>query len=401
MAKRDQFEVVIVGGGLVGAALAAELGDCAGVLNMALIESRRPELVAARVPLESEEWDARVYAVSPASVRFLSKLGVWQSMDPQRLTPIRRMQIFGDDGESNIVFDALATGVPELAWIVEGRELLSALWRKLERQANLILLCPAKCAALAMNNGRGHLTLSDNARLSADLLVGADGARSWLREAAGFTLEDKPYEQIGVVANFATEREHQGTAYQWFRPEGTLAYLPLPGRRISIVWSAKDSYARELMALPPAALCERVAEAGQQSLGALTPLTPAQGFPLRLLAVGHSVAPGVALIGDAAHVVHPLAGQGVNLGFADARALAAALAGRESFRSCGDSRLLRRYERERREEHFALQYVTDGLQRLFSSENRVLRQVRNRGLELTDALPVVKNLLARRALGTS
>jgi ubiquinone biosynthesis UbiH/UbiF/VisC/COQ6 family hydroxylase len=231
-------------------------------------------------------------------------------------------------------------------------------------------------------------------------VVGADGAHSWLRTAAGLAAEDKPYTQLGVVANFVTAREHAGIAYQWFRPEGTLAYLPLPGRRISIVWSAEEAYARELLALDSAELSRRVAEAGQDTLGELQLITPAQGFPLRLLTVARSVVPGVALIGDAAHVLHPLAGQGVNLGFADAHALAATLAAREPFRDCGDSRLLRRYERGRREQHFALQCVTDGLQRLFSSESKVLQQLRNRGLELADALPVLKNLLARRALGS-
>ncbi len=397
--SRDQFDVAVIGGGLVGAALVAALNDAS--LKLALIEPRRPQLIASPIQIETEDWDARVYAVSPGSVRFLSKIGVWQTLDPRRLTPIHRMQIFGDDGKAEINFDAFATGIPELAWIVEGRALQSALWRVLEQQHNLSLMCPAQCAGFSPDQGRISLSLAGGARVSADLAVGADGGRSWLREAAGFIADDKPYAQLGVVANFATKREHQGTACQWFRPEGTLAYLPLPGRRISIVWSANEDFARELLALSPEQFCLRVAAAGHHSLGALTPLTPAQGFPLHLLNVVRSVQPKVALIGDAAHVLHPLAGQGVNLGFADAEALASTLLQRESFRGCGDSRLLRRYERGRREQHFALQCATDGLQRLFASENRALRQIRNRGLELVDALPVIKNVLTRRALGTA
>jgi ubiquinone biosynthesis UbiH/UbiF/VisC/COQ6 family hydroxylase len=393
MRKPEHFDVVVAGGGLVGAAFAARLGHTP--LALALVESRGPQ----PAPQSDEDWDARIYAVSPASAHFLSELGAWGAIDGRRLTPIRRMHVFGDDGSANIVFDALATGVPELAWIVEGRTLHAALWGLLQRQNNLRLLCPAQCAALAFDDGRARITLDGGERISGALVVGADGAHSWLREAAGFAADDKPYGQFGVVANFATERDHAGTAYQWFRPEGTLAYLPLPGRRISIVWSAHDAFARGLQALPPAEFARRVAEAGHNTLGALQLITPAQGFPLRLLTVAQTVAPGVALIGDAAHVVHPLAGQGVNLGFADAQALAATLVAREPFRACGDSRLLRRYERGRREQHFTLQCVTDGLQRLFSSESPMLRQARNRGLELADALPVLKNLLARRALG--
>jgi ubiquinone biosynthesis UbiH/UbiF/VisC/COQ6 family hydroxylase len=394
MRKRDQFEVVIVGGGLVGAAFAAALADAP--LEVALIEARGPQPI---VP-EDGNWDARVYAVSPASARFLGGLGVWGDVANERLTAIHRMQVFGDGGGAAITFDAFATGVPELAWIVESRLLHAALWRKLQQQKNLRLLCPAECTALALDDGHARLTLADGARISSQLVVGADGPHSWLRGAAGISATDKPYAQLGVVANFASEREHAGTAYQWFRPEGTLAYLPLPGRRISIVWAAREAFARELLALPADQLTQRVEDAGQHVLGKLELLTPAQAFPLRLLTVPASVAPGLALIGDAAHVVHPLAGQGVNLGFADAHALAATLIAREPFRGCGDSRLLRRYERARREQHFALQCVTHGLQRLFSSESSVLRHARNRGLELADALPVLKNLLAHRALGS-
>jgi len=394
MRKRNHFDVVIAGGGLVGAAFAAGLGGAA--LDLALIEARAPQSAAP----PNDDWDTRIYAISPASVNFLSELGAWDAIDSRRLTPIRRMQVYGDDGRAAITFDALATGVPELAWIVEGRALHSALWRLLQGQKNLRLLCPAQCAALAFDDSHARITLDDGAHITGELVVGADGANSWLREAAGVAIDDKPYGALGVVANFATEREHAGTAFQWFRPEGTLAYLPLPGRRISIVWSAQEAFARELLALPEPELSRRVAEAGCGALGTLQLITPAQGFPLRLLTVAHSVAPKLVLIGDAAHVLHPLAGQGVNLGFADAQALAATLTAREPFRGCGDSRLLRRYERGRREQHLTLQYVTDGLQRLFISESALLRQARNRGLELANSLPVLKNLLARRALGS-
>jgi 2-polyprenylphenol 6-hydroxylase len=392
MGKRGHFDVVIVGGGLVGAAFAAALGDAA--LDVALIESRAPRAA------QGVAWDARVYAISPASRQFLATLGAWDVLDSDRLTPIHRMQIFGDDGAADIVFDALATGVPELAWIVEDGALQTALWGLLSRQKNLRLFCPAQCATLNRDDGANALALEDGTRITADLIVGADGAQSWVRTAAGLVAADKPYAQQGVVANFSTARPHGGTAYQWFRPEGTLAYLPLPGQRTSIVWSAEENYAKELMALAPAQLASRVADAGGRVLGELESITPARAFPLHLLTVASSVAPGLALIGDAAHVVHPLAGQGVNLGFADARALASALIARESFRTCGDSRLLRQYERGRREQHAALQWVTDGLQRMFSSDISVVRQLRNRGLELTDALPVVKNLLTRQALGS-
>src|SRR5580658_4924314 len=232
MGKREHFNVVVVGGGLVGAAFAAALADAA--LEVALVESRAPRPFAT----QDAAWDSRVYAIGPANRQFLSTLGAWDAIDSARLTPIHRMQIFGDDGAAEIVFDALATGVPELAWIVEDGVLQGALWDLLGRQKNLRMFCPAQCAALTRGDGANTLALDDGTRISADLIVGADGAHSWLRTAAGMDSRDKPYGQQGVVANFSTARPHGGTAYQWFRPEGTLAYLPLPGQRISIVWSA-------------------------------------------------------------------------------------------------------------------------------------------------------------------
>jgi ubiquinone biosynthesis UbiH/UbiF/VisC/COQ6 family hydroxylase len=395
VAKHNEFDVVVIGGGLVGAAFAAALAPLP--IEIALVEAHAPQIpVPAAV-----DWDPRVYAISPASARFLAGLGAWETMPAERIEPVRRMRVFGDDGRAGITFDAMETGVPELAWIVESRVVHAALWRRLEAQQNLKLFCPGHCTALSLEGGGARVQLKGGKRLSAQLVVGADGARSWVREHAEFWSEDRPYHQLGVVANFATEIEHGGVAWQWFRPEGTLAYLPLPGKRISIVWAAADHAAQQLLALPAIEFARRVAGAGHQALGELIQITPPQSFPLHLLTMSRSVAPGVALIGDAAHVLHPLAGQGVNLGFADAQALAAALSGREPFRTCGDSRLLRQYERGRGEERFTLQFATDGLQRLFSSENRALRVVRNRGMELTGSLAVVRNLLARRALGTS
>jgi ubiquinone biosynthesis UbiH/UbiF/VisC/COQ6 family hydroxylase len=220
-----------------------------------------------------------------------------------------------------------------------------------------------------------------------------------VRSAAGLDARVHDYGQLGVVANFACERDHGGTAFQWFRGDGVLAFLPLPGARMSMVWSTPEANARELMALAPEALEARAAAAGEARLGRLRLLAPAQGFPLRRVDAEALVAPRVALAGDAAHVVHPLAGQGVNLGFGDAQALADVLVARESFRDCGDLALLRRYARARAEAILAMRAVTDGLVRLFGASGSVPDALRNRGLSLTDRIPVLKNLLVRHALG--
>jgi ubiquinone biosynthesis UbiH/UbiF/VisC/COQ6 family hydroxylase len=244
------------------------------------------------------------------------------------------------------------------------------------------------------------LSLEDGRSLSARLIVAADGAESWTRSAAGVAVRFDPYDQLGVVANFATELPHRGTAFQWFRTDGVLAWLPLPGNRISMVWSAPEDHGRKLLALDHAELSARVAEAGNRRLGALELITPPAGFPLRLMRAPNTVAPRLALVGDAAHTIHPLSGHGINLGFQDAQVLATILCDKPGPVDCGDLALLRRYERARKEEVVTLQTVTDTLHDLFRPATGPLVRIRNFGLNLTNALPVVKDLLVRYALAT-
>jgi ubiquinone biosynthesis UbiH/UbiF/VisC/COQ6 family hydroxylase len=206
------------------------------------------------------------------------------------------------------------------------------------------------------------------------------------------------YGQIGVVANFACARPHGGTAFQWFLRDGVLALLPLPGNRVSMVWSIDEARGRELLMLPAAELGAAVESASHGRLGALNPMAPAVAFPLKLQRVKQFTKPRVALVGDAAHNVHPLAGQGVNLGFRDARELARVLRERGPQRDCGDFALLRRYERARKEDVAAVELTTDGLQKLFSSDAVLASRLRNRGLEFVDRQPWLKNFLVHQAV---
>lgn len=382
------FDVVIVGAGLVGTSLAAALQSLP--LRVALVERDAPAVPGS-------DWDARLYAVSPGSMAFLESLGVWQGLDAARLQAVERMAIRGDRPGAALDFSAYESGVARLATIAESGRIASALWQRLGPSVTRVL--GRRCAALEVGADAARLVLDDGEAIAARLLVGADGAQSWVRDAASIAATVHDYGQLGVVANFRCERGHDATAFQWFRDDGVLAYLPLPGACMSMVWSTPESHAGELLALPADALAARVAAAGEARLGALELLGPAQAFPLRRLAAARLVAPRVALVGDAAHVVHPLAGQGVNLGFGDAQALAATLAARESFRDCGDHAVLRRYARSRAEAILAMRAVTDGLVRLFGAPGQVPAALRNRGLALTDRLPVLKNLLVRHALG--
>jgi len=384
----QQFDLIIVGGGLAGASLALALRDTR--LRIALVENKPPHL--------PDGWDARIYAISPANVSFLESIGAWRHLDAARMAPIRAMQIHGD-GAGRLDFSAFETGVSELGWILESSQMACEFWESAKRQGNLTLFCPARPDGLELRHDAAVLRLNDGTALSARLIVGADGRDSWVRQTAGLAAINTPYGEKGMVANFATEKPHKNTAFQWFRDDGVLAYLPLPGNRISIVWSTHDEHADELCSLSSEMLCERVAEAGGRVLGKLEQITAPAAFPLRLMRVPQTVAPRLALVGDAAHGIHPLSGHGINLGFQDAMVLAAQLAATQPWHDIGQERFLQRYQRARREETLLMQTTTDSLRRLFKASLPGLRPMRNLGLDLANGLPLIKNALVRYALG--
>ncbi|MFI4953279.1 MAG: UbiH/UbiF family hydroxylase [Burkholderiales bacterium] len=390
-AERD---VIIVGAGLVGLALATALAHAG--LKVALAD--RGNVAAAPRDGDGGAWDQRVYAISPGSASFLHRLGAWQPLPVERIAPIEAMDVRGDAG-GRIEFSAYALGERALAWIVENRELNAALVQAARESPGLDIVAPCAPAAIAWRAGAAELRLEDGRTLSARLIVGADGVRSWTREQAGMRAVPRAYGQAGVVANFDTERAHRGRAFQWFLPDGgVLAWLPLPGRRVSIVWSAPAGLAAELMTLDATELAARVAAAGGHELGALTAITPAASFELTFLQLPTVIGDRLALVGDAAHGVHPLAGQGVNLGFGDAATLAAVLAARGAVADAGAGILLERYARRRAGPVLAMQSVTDGLVRLFDVRTPWLRALRNRGMRAVDALTPLKRLLAQPAL---
>lgn len=384
MNATERFDVVIVGGGLTGTAFALALKDTS--YRVALVEPHPP------VAAGDEIWDPRVYAYSPGNVAWLRGLGGWA--EPVRAQAIHAMRIFGDAGGA-LSFDAIEAGLPELAWIAENGRLQHALWQAAGRVANIEFIVARPEAVAWGADGRHELVLAGGRRLACDLLVGADGANSWLRGQAGIGCTVRDQHQAGVVANFETERPHRGIAWQWFRQDSVLAWLPLPGRRISIVWSTHEDDVPARMARPAEAFAEEVAAAGHHVLGGLRQITPQAAFPLRIRRAREWVRPGLALIGDAAHTVHPLAGQGVNLGFRDCRLLAGMLA---AGGNPGEIGRLQAYAVRRMEDVASMQFTTGGLKSLFTHADPALRGLRNAGLAITNGQDWLKQALMRHAV---
>lgn len=389
MTAHHTFDVAVVGGGLVGktAALALTQSGYKTALLAQPVAPRPADLA----------FDTRIYALSSSSQALLERLRVWQALDHGRLAPVYDMRVYGD-AHAELHFSAYQASVPQLAWIAESSLIETSLDAALRFQPNLTWF-DARAQGFDVRDDAAVLTLSSGQVLEADLVVGADGAHSWVRSQMGARVERRDYRQTGVVANFKASLPHRETASQWFRDGEIVALLPLPDGHVSLVWSAHTAHADELLALDPAQLAAEVERVSHGQLGTLECVTPAAGFPLALQTVDKLIAPRVALVGDAAHLIHPLAGQGMNLGLRDVTALADAIANKEPFRNLGDTVLLRRYERSRREDIRALMVATDGLQRLFAVPGSFAKAVRNAGMAFVGAQPLVKRWLVSAALG--
>jgi len=377
--------IVVAGAGPVGLSFACA---CRGI-DVEVVDAA-PQPAALK-----DDYDVRVFAVSPGTRAFLRDIEAWERIDPARVAAVRRMEIFGDN-KGKLAFSGRA-GMP-LAWIVEGGRLGAALEEQAASLSNVSVRRGARVMACTATESRASMTLEGGETLEGGLVVGADGPDSPLRSMLAMQADEVSYEEIAIVANFATEQPHGDVARQWFRTDGVLAWLPLPGKRISIVWSAPKAVADEIAALDARALERRVREAGAAALGDLELISEVGRFALRIVRVERTVAPGAALIGDAAHAVHPLAGQGVNLGFQDARILADEVSERSALERPGDLRVLRRYARQRREDVTAMQFVTDRLDKLFGSQAPALSLLRNAGMGLVDRQGWIKSALAGRAM---
>lgn len=385
-------EIIVCGSGIAG--MATALGLARKGFDVSLLGPAPP-----RPDLGVDDYHPRVYAISVTSRQLLESLGVWQMMDARRVTPVEAMEVHGD-ADGVVTLHAWQATQQTLAWIVESGEMERVLQQAIQ-------VYGLRWWQEKFSHVEGRTACTEAGRkLPFNLLVGADGARSLVRRSAGIFHDSRPYGDSGVVAHLEAELPHQNMAVQWFFGDSILALLPMPdtrsGHQVSMVWSMKGQTAADFMAMEPelrtSHLEARLAAATGGRLGRLRLRSTPFSFPLFLERSG-MVAPGVALVSDAAHRVHPLAGQGLNLGLGDVRELLRVLVEKEPHRSVGDERVLARYRRARAQPIMAMSAATDGLHRLFASQAAPVVALRNLGMQAVDRLPVVKRFLIGGAAG--
>jgi len=388
----NKQKILVCGSGIAGMAMA--LGLARNGFDATLLGAPPP-----RPDLGTDGYHPRVYAISVASRRFLESLGVWPMMDAGRITPVETMEIHGDTG-GMVNLHAWQATQDTLAWIIEAGEMERVL-----QQAIQVYGLRWRQEKFTQMEGRVACT-DTGARLAFDLMVGADGARSQVRRSAGIFHHSRPYGDTGVVAHLDAELPHQQVAVQWFTGDSILALLPMPdtanGHQVSMVWSLRERAATELMSMEPQARAQfletRLSATTGGRLGRLRLRSQPFAFPLFLERSG-MVAPGVALVSDAAHRVHPLAGQGLNLGLGDVQELLRILVTKENYRGVGDERILNRYRRARAQPLLAMSMATDGLHRLFATDAAPAAMLRNLGMHAVDRLPMIKRMLIDAAAG--
>ena len=391
MKSRARLDVAVAGGGVVGAACALALARAG--LDVALVEARPVPRWLAEQP------DLRVYALAPDNAALLDALGVWPQVVRARAQPYRKMRVWDAGGGDELAFDAATLARDELGWIVENGLLVDRLWAALVA-AGVQVHCPARVQGMEQDEAGVRLQLDDGTRLEARVAVAADGGASELRRLAGLDVDAHDYGQRGVVAFIETADPHQETAWQRFLPTGPLALLPFTQGRSSIVWTLPEAEAARVLALDDAAFAVALTDASAARLGRAQPVSERAAFPLRRQLVRQQVAGRVLVLGDAAHVVHPLAGQGVNLGLRDVAALRAEVESAQARRvDWASAHRLQRWARRRRSDNTVSAYAFEGINRLYSNADPLAVLARGPLLGLAGKLPPLTRALWRHAAG--
>ncbi len=391
---QSNYDIAIIGGGMVGASMAASLADTP--LEVLLVDAAE----YSPSPL-AQDYDMRVSAITVASQRFFQSLGVWDAIMATRAAAFRQMHVWEHNSAASIHFDGAEIGADVLGHIIENRVIQQALLDKVQHADNISFADNTRITA--MHSGTANqqsLSFDNDQSCSCKLVVGADGSHSKVRSLAGIQTHGWRYDQSAIVATVRTEHAHKQTAWQCFLDDGPLAFLPLQDNLCSIVWSCRPEQAQELMQLSKEQFEQQLTQAFEYRLGQVSLCSERGVFPLQLQYVDQYVKPGIALIGDAAHSIHPLAGQGVNLGLLDAACLADVLRdGMDRHKEPGAYAQLRRYERWRKGDNLGMMFVMDAFKRLFTTRSRPLQIVRNSGIRATDSLAPLKSLIMQSAAG--
>lgn len=384
-------DVTIVGAGLVG--LAAALAFTRVGYAVVLVDSQLPQAVMP----QPEDWDQRIYAISPNNVAWLKDLGVWQMLPAARITTIAAMHVWGDETSAPLVLQADDVNVAALGFVLEERALKQALLERV--QASGVNVFYEQCVSVNASLTQSKLQLDSGLTITSDLLLAADGANSWVRGQLGIAVDKKPYHQTAIVANFNAEKSHQHIARQWFTQGaddhcGIMAWLPMPENKVSIVWSVSTQHAATLLKLDAKTFSQQVMATGNALLGHFDLITPPAGFPLTLNTAREIAKGSAVLVGDAVHRIHPMAGQGVNLGFRDVIDLMTVLKSRQYYQLLNDEGLLRHYAKSRKSDLFEMTTLTNGLYHLFESHNEPLKRIRNQGLAVANRSMIKKMLVS-------
>jgi 2-octaprenylphenol hydroxylase len=389
-----EFDLVIVGGGIVGLTLAGLVAQATS-LRVAIIDPNTPDPTIA-----AEQGIQRVSALNLASEALLQRLGVWHTL-AMSAAPYRQLLVWQSVGCGQLAISSRTFNLPQLGHIVDNRQLRQALWQQSQQQPGITLLAPERVQAVVWQESLACLTLERGAVLTTRLVIAADGRDSWVRQQADIPVTFYDYPQQALVATIKTAQPHQATAYQWFHEDAVLALLPLADpHHCSIVWSLPSWMATALVTDSPARFNAQLSAASDRRLGDCQLVGARHCFPVSARYAQQFAGHRVALVGDAAHTLHPLAGQGLNLGLADVALLATELQRRQATgQAVGSYRSLRRFERQRKYEAAKLLAVTHGLQQLFAGQHPLKRWLRGTGLQVVDRLTPLKAYLVRQASG--
>ena len=389
--NNQHFDVIVIAAGLIG--LAAVIALAVQGKHVALVDAK-PK---AKFNKLNKVWDSRIYALTPSTERWLGQQGIWSLIDQSRIQYVEGMALWSPKSESPLHFHACDANLSNLACIIENQNLMLALWQQVEA-LNITMLMGSTCKCIAYEDDQVVVEFDMDYQITAQLLIAADGANSSVRQALGMTTNTKDFKQTALVANYRIENPHNNVAMQWFKPHETLALLPMPDKYMSMVWAMSTDKAQKLLTLTKEELAESVRLASTNVVGGLVPVSDTSSFLLRQVTVSKQNGERVVFVGDAAHQVHPLAGQGANLGFRDIIELESLIKSSHPLQDIGDTFFLRQYARTRKADIVRMNTLTSGLDTVFAFESKALARLVSVGMQQLDKYATIKRVLINQAV---